>query len=76
MTESTPDIGWYADQVVVDEPGPANMWQPQLQTSSGYLVTVPVWFQTERECIDHILAVLVPAAARVLGSPPDPIDLP
>lgn len=50
MTAST--RGWFAD--VDPEHDPPYQWQPCLETGVGHVPSFPIWFATERECLDWI----------------------
>lgn len=42
--------GWFADVRQDPEDGPADMWQPCLETGIGHIPCFDIWFATRQEC--------------------------
>ena len=58
--------GWFADVSSDDDPGPAGMWQPCLETGKGHIPCLDIWFDTQEECEAYIKEDLIPIAGRML----------
>jgi hypothetical protein len=52
------DRGWFADLADEEERNPRWPWQPFIQIT-GSCLPLPVWFETEAECLDFIRTDIV-----------------
>lgn len=62
---STRRVGWFAD-IDPDQSDSSHQWQPCLETGTGIVPSLSIWFASEAECESYIRSEIVPIAGTML----------